>query len=380
MDLKFNSSEFPTIGAELELQLIDPATRNLTSAAINVLKECRERQFDRIKKEIHQSMIELDTPICQSVKECRAHLNHALVELTDIAGSLNLRVAISGTHPFQKWTDRQFFPAARYLFIHRKYRWLAKRINVYGLHVHVGVENGDEAIRISNAMIRYLPFLLALSASSPYWGGEHTGVSSCRIGIMECFPYSGIPPHFSNWKEFSSYYNLLRQTQAITSLKDLYWHVRPNPMFGTLEFRICDGMPTLSETAALIALTQSLVKWAKEDKNMGTSSSMHQFDRLVAPENLWRAARDGLKAMLIIDENGQCRPIIDEIRTLLETLEPVAMELDCREELSFIHNIINNGTSADRQRNVFRNTKDLVSVVDSLIEELQTDTYVQSFK
>jgi glutamate---cysteine ligase / carboxylate-amine ligase len=372
MELEFKSSEYPTIGAEIELQLIDPVTRNLTSGAIDVLKECRKRQLVHIKKEIHQSMVEMDTPICKSVKECRLHFSSTLTELKNIADGLNLKVAISGTHPFQKWTDREIFPAERYLFLYRKYRWLAKRLNVHGLHVHIGVENGDEAMRISNAMIKYLPLLLALSVSSPYWGGANTGISSCRVGIMECFPFSGIPPYFADWKEFSAYSNLLLQTKAIGSLKDLYWHIRPNPTFGTLEFRICDGMPTLSETTALIALIQSLVKWAKEDKRLGSAASSHQIHRLVVPENLWRAARDGLKAVLIVNELGHCRPVVDEINSLLEILLPIAKELDCQEELSFISKMIANGSSADRQRKVFRKTKNLVSVVDSLIEELQT--------
>lgn len=370
MDMHFNGSENLTIGVELELQLIDPTTRNLTSGAMNILKECQKAQFPRVKKEVHQSMLEVDTPICQSVKECRQHLDEALNFLFQIAEGLNIKCAISGTHPFQQWSDRRIFPAERFLFFYRKYRWLAKRITVYGLHVHIGVETGDEAIAVMNGMIQYLPYLLALSSSSPFWGGKNTGVSSCRLGIMESFPYAGIPPYFANWTDFSIYYNLLHQTKAISSLKDLYWHIRPNPTFGTVEFRICDGMPTLTETMALVALIQCLVARSKEE----SSSSTH-FHRLIAPENLWRAARDGLKALLIVNKYGHTRPITEEICSLMESLKPFAKELDCEEELSFIHQMIAGGSSADRQRRVFRKTNSLISVVDSIVEELQSDIH-----
>jgi len=248
-------------------------------------------------------------------------------------------------------------------------------LTVYGLHVHIGVESGEKAVAISNAAIRYLPHLLALSASSPYWEGQDTGMQSCRAGVMQSYPISGLPYYFPSWPEFERYCDTLLQTGAIISLKDLYWFIRPSPGYGTLEFRICDGIPTLSETMALVALIQALVVWIDRGFADGSRSQTISMRRYwMAPENLWIAARDGLDGLIIVSEDGKRRMISEDILILMEHLKPVAKKLNSYEDLLSVQDIIQRGCSAKRQRAVFSRERSLPAVVDSLVKEFETDT------
>jgi carboxylate-amine ligase len=374
MPVPFTGSSRTSIGVEIELQLIDPETRDLAPVSPKFLDTCTGRGIERVKAEITQSMIEVDTEISADVKECRSHLENRLGQVRAVAEEMGVRICVSGTHPFQRWTERKIYPSERYLYLLEKYQWLARRLTVYGVHVHVGVESGEKAIAISNAVQRYLPHLLALSASSPYWEGIDTGLHSCRAGVMESFPFSGLPYYFLNWTEFEKYVDTLARSGAIVSLKDLYWYVRPNPTFGTLEFRICDGMPTLTETMSLVALIQTLVAWISEGIDAGTRSrEIHMQRYWIAPENMWVAARDGLSGMLIVNEEGERRPIADDVLLLLERIRNVAKRLNCLEELDAVEQIIQTGTSSIRQRTVFREEQNLQGVVDALVEELATD-------
>lgn len=320
-------------------------------------------------------MVEIDTEISHDVKECRIYLDKRMGQIRGVAQELGLHLAVSGTHPFQHWSQRKIYPSERYQYLLDKFQWLARRLTVYGLHVHIGVESGEKAIAISNAAIRYLPCLLALSASSPYWEGRDTGMQSCRAGVMQSYPISGLPYYFSSWLEFERYCDTLLQTGAIISLKDLYWFIRPSPGYGTLEFRICDGIPTLAETMALVALIQILVVWIDEGFSKGSRSKAISMRRYwIAPENLWVAARDGLDGMIIVNEDGRRRKISDDVLNLIEHLTPVAKRLNSYEELLYLKEIIRNGPSARRQRAVFQEKQSLPAVVDSLVKEFETDT------
>lgn len=373
MSIEFIGSPRPTLGVELELQLVDPATKDLAAQSVALLDLCRRRGLERVKAEITQSMVEIDTEISADVKECRAHLAKRIAQLQAVAQEIGVELAVSGTHPFQCWRERKIFPNSRYRYLLQKFRWLAARLNVYGLHVHVGVRSGADAIAISNAAIRYLPHLLALSASSPYWEGVDTGLHSCRAGVMESFPISGLPYYFPNWQEFEKYCDTLLHTGAIASLKDLYWFIRPSPGYGTLEFRVCDGIPTLSETMAIVALIQTLVVWIDEGLRTKARSGTISMRRYwIAPENLWVAARDGLDGMIIVNEEGKRRKISDDILNLMEHLAPIARRLNCHEELSFLAEIIRRGSSAKRQRALFRQTQSLEAVVGALVNEFAT--------
>lgn len=373
--MEFVGSSRPTIGVEIELQLIDPDTRDLTPKSIQLLELCEKAGLDRVKAEITQSMIEVNSEVCDDVKEARKHLEWRIATLRTLAGELGVELNSSGTHPFQRWTERKIHPTERYVYILDKFKWLARRLTVYGVHVHVGVENGEKAIALSNALMQYLPHLLALSASSPYWESVDTGMASCRAGIMESFPISGLPYYFPNWKEFEKYCEVLQRSGAIVSLKDLYWYLRPNPEFGTIEFRICDAMPTLKETMALVAMMHCLVVWVSEGLAAGTRSRTVRMHRYwIAPENQWVAARDGLDAMIITNQEGERRNLKNEILHLVDQLDPIATRLNCREELSDVREIVQSGTSASRQRMVFEESQSLQAVVDALINEFKMNT------
>lgn len=374
MSIDFAGSSRPTIGVEIELQLVDPQTLDLLPRSIELLDLCERRRIERVKAEITQSMIEIDTEISTDVKQCRGYLEKRIALLQNAAEDLGIHLCVSGTHPYQRWVNRKIYPSNRFQYLLNKFQWLARRLTVYSVHVHIGVKSGDHAIAIANHMISYLPHLLALSASSPYWEGIDTGMQSCRAGVMQSFPISGVPYFFPNWSGFEEYCSTLLKVGAIASLKDCYWFIRPNPVFGTLEFRICDGIPTLVETMALVALIQCLVVWIDEGLQRGTRKSEVSMRRYwMAPENIWIAARDGLEGMIIADEEGERRQVGEDIELLIERLLPVAKRLNCLEELLFLPEIIRRGPSATRQRVIFCQTNSLTAVVNSLIKEFKND-------
>lgn len=364
MSLEFVGSPKPTIGVEIELQIIDPKTLDLTPQAELLLNKCR---VDRVTAEIHQSMIEINSEVSDDVKQCREFLNARMQSLNTLANELGLQIAISGTHPFQRWEERLITNDERYQDLLQKYRWLVRRMNVYGLHVHVGVKSGEQALKISNALVRYLPHLLALSANSPFWQGIDTGMQSSRVNIMESFPLSGIPPQFHSWEEFEHYCETLKRTGAIGSIKDLYWFIRPNLKFGTIEFRICDALSTLDETMALVALIQSLVVFVSNDAQEWVWSKEEQW---IAPENQWHAARDGLDGV-ITDSAGNRQKISESVQELIEKLSPTARSLNCLEELQSINQMITHGNGAQRQRKLFEETGSLLDVVKASVLELE---------
>lgn len=374
MPITFVGSPAPTLGVEVELQLIDPETRDLVNRSEDLLARCKAVGLERVKAEITLAMVEVDTEISRDVKQCRDYLEKRLRRLRAIGHEAGLRLASSGTHPFQHWSTQSIFPAERYRYLEEKYQWLARRLSVFGLHVHVGVESGEKAIAIANAAVRYLPHLLALTASSPYWQGVDTGMQSCRMAVMQSFPISGLPYYFPDWQEFEKYCDTLLHAKAIASLKDLYWFVRPSPDYGTLEFRICDGIPTLSDTMAIAAMIQALVVWIDEGFANGSRAKTISMRRYwIAPENLWSAARDGLDALIIVSEDGKRRRLSEDISNLLENLAPIAKRLNGLEELTRIKEMIGRPNSAERQRAVYRQKHSLAAVVDSVIEEFETD-------
>jgi glutamate---cysteine ligase / carboxylate-amine ligase len=374
MALSFLECPKPTLGAEVEVQLIDRTTKDLAAAAEQVLERAERMEDLRLKSELTVAMVEINTGICGSVREVAADLSRQMGLLRGVAASQGLKLAVSGTHPFQDWRERKIFPDQRHTQLLEKFQWLARRWTTFGLHVHVGVKNGERAISIMNALISYIPHLLALSASSPFWGGTDTGLASCRAAVTESFPTGGLPYYLPGWKEFEKYFETLKATGAIESIKDLYWDIRPHYDFGTIEVRICDGIPTLHETLALVALVQCLVVWIDDQLEKGGRASQIRMQRYwVAPENKWQAVRYGLEGQIITKEGEERRPIREEIEKLLEILRPVAASLGCAEELSWVRDILRTGSSSSRQRRIYSETRSLKAVVDSLITELQED-------
>jgi carboxylate-amine ligase len=276
----------------------------------------------------------------------------------------------AGTHPFTDWQTQSISPKERYLELVERMQWLARRLQIFGVHVHVGVRAPEKAIPIVNALTQYVPHFLSLSASSPYWKGADTGLASARSKVFEGMPTAGLPYQLSGWTEFETYMETLISTHAIESVREVWWDIRPHPNFGTVELRICDGLPTLDEIGAVAALSQCLVE--QFDAQLDRGYTLPVPAGWVLRENKWRAARYGLDADIVVDEKGTVRPVRQAIADLVDDLEPTARRLGCAAELADVRRILEVGASYQRQRAVAAaHDGDLRAVVDSLLAEMR---------
>jgi carboxylate-amine ligase len=257
-ELCFHPSPEPAFGVEVELQILDRETGDLAPGAVRILKACEEDGVAGTAAELMQSMIEVRTGVCRNVDEARDQLFARIGKVRNIASSLGYELAMASTHPFHRTTTSTVFPAERYEKILDRLEWLTYQRVMFGLHVHVGVPDGDAAIGVINLLVRYLPHLIALSANSPFWQGVDTGLASSRIALYRLLPHAGLPQYFADWKEFRNYCRVMLDCQTIGSFKDIYWDIRPRPDFGTVEVRVCDIPSTLTETLRLVALVRSL--------------------------------------------------------------------------------------------------------------------------
>lgn len=373
MHIPFTSSPKASLGIEWELQLIDRTTRELSSGAVEILEEiCPEGEDEhpRAKHELLQSTIEVITDVCTTVAEAKADLAATVTEVGAAAERRGLGLMCSGTHPFSDWRTQQISPKERYRQLIEQMQWLARRLQIFGVHVHVGVRAPEKAIPIVNALTAYQPHLLALSASSPYWNGEDTGLDSARSKVFEQLPTAGIPYQLSGWDEFESYMDTLISTKTIESIREVWWDIRPHPSFGTVELRVFDGLPTLEEIGVVAALTQCLVE--QFDRNLDRGYTLPTPATWVVRENKWRAARHGLDADVIVDSKGTVMPVRQALLDLADELMPVATRLECTDELAQIEHVLNVGSSSRRQRAVAAaNGGDLKAVVDSLLVEMR---------
>jgi carboxylate-amine ligase len=277
----------------------------------------------------------------------------------------------SGTHPFSDWDSQVITPDPRYARLVEEMQWTARRLAIFGIHVHVGVRSAAKVITIANALSAYIPHFLALSASSPYWVGKDTGLASTRSKVFEGLPTAGLPQQLSGWAEFEEYMTTLISAKAISSIREVWWDIRPHPNFGTVELRICDGIPTMGEIATVAALSQCLVEWLDTLMDRGFNPPCPRA--WIVRENKWRAARHGARAEIIIDEGGGVAPVAEAIAELVEELTPVAKRLGCEDELAGANRILDHGPSYLRQRRLVAAGAGLTEVVDSLVEELKTD-------
>ncbi|HEX9658884.1 MAG TPA: glutamate--cysteine ligase [Rhodothermales bacterium] len=372
--IPFHGSPRPTLGVEIELQIIDPETRNLTSRSIQILERIPDEM--PIKQELTQSTIEVVTGICNSVAEARADLTRSLEILYEIGDELGHTYAAAGTHPFAQWREQSIYPNERYLNLVKRIQWPARRLMIYGLHVHVGVKSGEKAIAICNALTKYLPHLLALSASSPFIDFEDTGLASARTKIFEGMPTAGLPFRLANYGEFQSFMNSLINAGAIESIREIWWDIRPHPQFGTIEVRICDCPSTLTDTAAITALTQCLVDWLDSCYDTGLMPEL--LRPWIVRENKWRAARYGLEANVIIDNAGTQRGLADDIEGLVGRLEGHSIELECEDELKDILKLLRDGASYQKQRRIFAESSSFPDMVDFLAGSLRSDAFNDS--
>ncbi len=369
MNIVFQRSEKPTLGVEIEVQVVDQAGALTTdTAATKILAEMGDDPG--FKHELLECTIEVITDVCQNVDDVRADLGGKLERLIDVADGFGYRILCTGTHPFSAWADQTVSPDPRYHRLIENCQWTARRLLIFGVHTHVGVGSGEEAIAISNSLQTFIPHFLALSSSSPFWQGRDTGLASVRSKIFESLPTAGLPYQLENWGQFQRFMRTLIGAGTIRSIREVWWDIRPHPGFGTLELRICDGIPTMDELAAIVALSQSLVVWLCDQYNSGHDVPRHL--QWTVRENKWRAARYGLEAEIIRDEEGNLVSLRRSISDLVERLQPVARNLGCEQDLLRVNEMLERGTSATRQREVFEQTKDLSAVVDSLVEEMKS--------
>ena len=358
-----------TLGIEEEFQVVDPNTRELRSHIAELFAEGEKRLKDEIKREMHEAVIEVGTPICQNVTEARAQVSRLRGEIIRLTREAGLRIASAGTHPISHWSNVPITPNARYDKIVYDLQMVARANLIFGLHVHVAVEDNETRIQIMNAARYFLPHVFALSVNSPFWAGENTGWKSYRAKVFDRFPRTGLPDFFRGWSDYQEFLDLLVKTNCVDNGKKIWWDVRPHPFFPTLEYRICDVPMRIDETICFAALFQAItVKlWRIHNSNM----TWRLYRRSLINENKQRAARFGIDGNLI--DFGKrtevpFRMLLDE---LLEFIDDVVDDLGSRKEVNYAREILRHKTGADRQLDVFEKTKDLKAVVDYIIAETE---------
>ncbi len=358
---KFVSNERPTLGVEIELNLVDAHTMALRSAIAEVLSALPSDLEGSIKPELLQCYLEINTGICADVDEVRQDLERKIAVVRQAAARHDLRLYWAATHPFSRWQDQEVTPNERYLGLIELLQETARRLVTFGLHVHVGVDSGDKAIMICDRIMQHLPLLLSLSVNSPFWQGRRTGLHSQRVKVMETLPTAGLPPLMRNWSEYTWLLNHMVATGFIKTIREIWWDVRPHHNFGTVEVRICDMPPSLRYVLGLTALIQCLVYDLAQEIDRGT----YQYDchPFMVRQNKWRACRFGMDANLVDPMTFQSVPARALVHSLVERLADRGDELGCTPYLLDLHELAEQPTGAERQMQVFDETHNLAEVV-----------------
>jgi carboxylate-amine ligase len=356
-----------TIGVEEEFQIIDPSTCELRSHVMQLVSSASPDILDQVKEEMHQSIVETGTRICENVGELRLEMHRTRGELLAAADRAGLHVAAAGTHPFSSWIDQVISPGERYKNIVEELQQLARSLLIFGMHIHVAMPDKQTTIDLMNMVRYFLPHLLALSTSSPFWMGRNTGLKSYRTTVFRRFPRTGVPEDFQSWSEYENFVNLLVKLNCIDNGKKIWWDVRPHPAFGTLEFRMCDVTTKIEEAVAIAALTQALV--VKLHRLYTRNQSWRVYRRALIEENKWRAARYGIEGKLVDFGKEAEVPMRQLIPELLELVDDVVDDLGSRSAVDYVQTILSEGTSAERQLRVFERTGDLKAVVRHIVEE-----------
>jgi len=361
------SSKLFTLGVEEEFQIVDPTTRDLKPHVEQMLASGSEQFIENIKREMIQSMVETVSPICQDIHEARKEMIKLRSGLSDLARQSDLAIVGAGAHPFSRWQSQVITSQDRYRLLEEDLQDVVRSILIFGLHVHVGIPDRELMIDIMNEVRYFLPHMLALSSNSPFWQGRVTGLKSYRTIVWQQFPRTGIPSTFDSWSDFERFVNLLIKTNCIDDGKKIWWDLRPHPYFNTLEFRVCDMPTSVDDGIMLVALFQAIV--AKLYKLRKNNLGFRQYDRALILENKWRAARYGIDGKLIDFGKQTEVPVRDLTVELLEFVDDVVDELGSREVVSHALKILDSGTGADRQMQIYEETQDLNAVVDYLIAE-----------
>lgn len=359
-----------TIGIEEEYQTVDPATRDLRSHIhAEIIEKGKLILQERVKAEMHQSVVEVGTSVCATIKDAKEEVKKLRRDMIRLAKENGLRLASAATHPFADWRVQEIYPDERYKNIVEDMQLVARANLIFGLHVHIGIEDREIAIQLMNHARYFLPHILALSANSPFWLGMDTGLKSYRCKVFDKFPRTNIPDYFPSYGEYDNFVKLLIKTGCMDNAKKIWWDIRPHPFFSTLEFRVCDIPMRVDETIALAALMQATL--AKLYKLHAANQGFRLYRRALVMENKWRAARYGINGKMIDWGKQKEVPIRDLILEYLDFVDDVVDELDSREEINYIRTILETGNGADRQLKVFQETGDLKKVVDYIIEETE---------
>src|SRR2546427_534820 len=355
-----------TLGIEEEFQIVDPETRELRSHVAEILEEGRMLLGEQVKPEMIQSQIEVGTGVCKNIQEARADITNLRGIIASLAEKNGLKIVAASTHPISRWQDQKIFDDDRYELLVQELQNVARSRLIFGVHVQFGIADRERQIHIMNASRYFLPHVLALSTSSPFWMGHNTGLKSYRSEIFKQFPRTDIPDHFDSYPGFQRYVDLLIKTGCINDGKKIWWDSRPHPFFPTLEFRICDIPTRVDDTVAIAALFQAIVcKLTKLiEKNLG----FRLYRRMLIQENKWRAVRWGLDGKMIDFGKQKEVPTRDLVLELLDFVDDVLDALRSRKEVEPIHTILERSSSADEQLRVYSETNDLKAVVDRLME------------
>jgi carboxylate-amine ligase len=356
-----------TLGIEEEFAIVDPKTRELRSHIQEILEGGKVVLKEQIKPEMHQSVVELGTEICQSIVDARAHVIDLRSTLAELAGRSGLKIASVGTHPFSHWRDQLITQGERYQEIVKDMQQLARANLIFGLHVHVGIPDRETAIHVMNQARYFLPHIYALSVNSPFWVGQNTGLKGYRLKVFERFPRTGIPDAFESLSEYEDYCKLLVKTGCVDNAKKIWWDIRLHPFFDTLEVRVCDAQSRVDDTLAIAALIQAVI--AKLHKLQWQNMSFRIYRRRLIDENRWRASRYGIDGKLIDfgkETEVETRGLLNE---LLEFISTEVHELGSKNEMAHVERIMREGTGADRQLVAWEHTQDMKAVVDQIIDE-----------
>ena len=368
MRVEFKGSEGYTLGVEEELHIVDATTGELVPKIEEIMSRLPEELKEAVSYELFQSVLEIKTPPCGSAAEAEGILRELRSRVGSWAAACGTALASAGTHPFSRYMNQKITDQERYKKVIRTLRWVAQREVIFGQHVHVGVPDEEAAIEAHNRLSEKVPLLLALSANSPFWQGMDTGYESARVKIFETFPRAGLPPAFPDYEAFERYVGLMVVAGAMDDYTFCWWDVRPHSRIGTIELRVLDSQTSIESAIALAALTQCLVAKALDENPKGP------YNRELATENKFRAARHGMDAAFYDAAKGVSIPARERARSLVEELRPVSQHLKCENELEGILEIVESGTGSQNQRRALEKSGDFLDVVAFLIESTRPAT------
>ena len=369
LDHNFGNGEPFTVGVEEEYMLLDGETLDLVQHVETVLAATAGHELEaRINPELMQSVLEIATPVCRTPAEVEAELRKLRAYVTGLAAGQGMRVGSAGTHPFSLFERQRITARDRYRHLVDQLQYVARRELIFGLHIHVAVDDAEKAVNVVNGLLAHLSSLLALSANSPFWRGELTGLASSRQMVFAAFPRSGPPPRFRDYADYAEVVGQLEKTGCIADYTHIWWDIRLHPRFGTVEIRICDAVTRVEDAVALAAFCQALVKMYSEHYAVG--AEIPSYHRILTTENKWLAARYGLEAPVMDLATGRRNriPVAQLIRRTLKEIEPHARELGSDRELEGINEILAKGNGSDRQRRIWNANRDLVEVVRELAD------------